>query len=375
MQRGLLNVVIDGQFGSTGKGKIAAYLACKHNIDAAICNNMSNAGHTFYVDGRKYVAYHLPAAAANRRTKLYIGPTAAITVKMLIEELEAFSDLNVADRLFIHPRAVIITDECKQWEKENLVRISSTTKGCGRAMAMKVMRHPDTVLAGDVLELADFVIDEDVWRSEILALLAQGATVLAESAQGFGLSLNHGRMYPYCTSRDITVAQVLSDCGVPPRKLGHVYASMRCHPIRVGNVKKDDGEMVGFSGPVFDDQRELTWEDITRISGSALPISERTTVTNKVRRVFTWSDQQVAWFNALCEPDFIFLNFVNYLDAGILNKDSSVDLHEYPRVYDFMLRLQGKFHVPVAYLGTGPEEKAIIDCCCDPVELAAVGRL
>ena len=42
-----VTIVIDGQAGSCGKGKICGYLACHDSFSISINNWSSNAGHTF----------------------------------------------------------------------------------------------------------------------------------------------------------------------------------------------------------------------------------------------------------------------------------------------------------------------------------------
>lgn len=44
---GKLNIIMDGQFGSTGKGSLAAYLGLNHPADIYLSNLSPNAGHTF----------------------------------------------------------------------------------------------------------------------------------------------------------------------------------------------------------------------------------------------------------------------------------------------------------------------------------------
>src|SRR5574340_756504 len=61
---GKANVVIGGQYGSEGKGKLYAYLYENYHIDLAICDFQPNAGHTCYLkDGTKVVSKALPLAA------------------------------------------------------------------------------------------------------------------------------------------------------------------------------------------------------------------------------------------------------------------------------------------------------------------------
>ena len=55
-----LNILIDGQFGSTGKGLFSSYISSCTKVDIAISNSSPNAGHTFYTSIGKHVVKHLP---------------------------------------------------------------------------------------------------------------------------------------------------------------------------------------------------------------------------------------------------------------------------------------------------------------------------
>ncbi len=56
-----LDLIVDLQYGSTGKGLIAGYLAEKHGYDCVVNANMPNAGHTYIDDkGQKMVHKVLP---------------------------------------------------------------------------------------------------------------------------------------------------------------------------------------------------------------------------------------------------------------------------------------------------------------------------
>lgn len=363
---GRMNIVLDGQWGSTGKGKLAAWLAEEYAVELAVCDFQTNAGHTVVMDdGTKHVLQQLPVAAAVRRDcVLAINAGASLTLGKLFEEIDAF---DAADRLIIHPHAVIVTDSCREFEAQNLNRISSTLKGCGAALGMKAMRHPSVVLAKDVPELRKWVRDT---TPVILDFLASGKMVMGEGAQGFDLSLNHGHEYPYVTSRDVSTASFLSNACLPPQMLGHVYGCVRTFPIRVGNAFDAAGEQIGHSGPWYKDQEELSWEDVTRISDSKVDLLERTTVTQKVRRVFTFSFQQYEKFVRACAPTHIFLNFVNYIDAratGVREwKSLPAEVHTFVRE----LRTSGaravnaftNLPIPeVKFLGTGPKMSDMVE--------------
>lgn len=67
------NLIIDGQFGSTGKGLIASAIAEQCHVDLAVGRLSPNAGHTFYLDGKKNVTKLLPVAW-NHATKKHDLP-------------------------------------------------------------------------------------------------------------------------------------------------------------------------------------------------------------------------------------------------------------------------------------------------------------
>lgn len=307
MQAGKANVVIGGQWGSEGKGKLVGYLTCKHTIDIAVCNFMPNAGHTFVDrDGIKHVFKQLPTSAFDPNVHLIINAGAGIRKDTFLSEIEKY---NVKGRLTVHPRAIVIEDKDREWEAQNLAYISSTGQGAGSALSRKISRASTVQLARDVDWLEPFIGDTS---ATVLRALMKGATVLVEGAQGYGLSINHGTDYPHCTSRDVTVSALLSDAGIHPSMIGTVYGAVRTLPIRVGHMYDDEGRKIGDSGPGYFDQRELTWEEVSEKAG--MKVTEQTTVTDKTRRVFTFSMEQYRHFLWANRPDEMFLNFVNYLD-------------------------------------------------------------
>ena len=74
LSSGKFNILIDGQFGSTGKGLLANYIGMFNHIDIAVSNASSNAGHTFYnTDGKKIIVKHLPVSGIiNKRSLIYL---------------------------------------------------------------------------------------------------------------------------------------------------------------------------------------------------------------------------------------------------------------------------------------------------------------
>jgi adenylosuccinate synthase len=163
-----------------------------------------------------------------------------------------------------------------------------------------------------------------------------GKTVVVEVPQGFSLSLNASGFYPYTTSRDCTLQQGLSDAGIHPRYFHRSMAVIRTYPIRVGNITDGNG-VIGYSGDVYLDQQETSWSALGQPE-------ERTTVTKRVRRVFDFSAVQYWEMLEYSEPDYVFLNFLNYMNA-----DQVRVLEERMDNVERSLRIK-----PVRFYGYGP---------------------
>jgi len=307
--RGKLNLLAGGQLGSEGKGLLAHYVGVNNHIDIAISNASSNAGHTFYwnlhsKNVEKHITKHLPiSGVVNKRTTIYLCAGSIINPKILLKEIEE-NNVN-SENVNIHPRAAIITD--KDIENETLSSsvktIASTMSGVGSALVRKINRK--AVLAKDCKDLKYFIKELDLQY-----YMDNDCTLLMEIPQGMDLSLNHGLSYPYCTSRDITPSSALNDANVHPSYLGTTIMVIRTFPIRVGNVVENNVE-VGNSGPFPDDCVETSWEELCLEK-------EYTTRTNRIRRVATFSISQYKKMLKIFKPNYILLNFCNYLSKDNL---------------------------------------------------------
>lgn len=293
------HVLVDGSFGSTGKGVLAAWLAAQQvwdeRISGVISNAGPNSGHTFYHGDEKHVLKQLPTFAVASHLlgytiPIYLSAGAVIDPVILNAEIKRYPGIPV----MVHPNAAVITDADRHSEADpagTISAVAGTRSGTGMALARKIMRDPSAIARNDVrIEGATIeALDLQWWKQ----------SYFVEVSQGFSLGINQP-FYPKVTSRECTVSQALADAGLPPAACTRTYMSCRTFPIRVGNV---DGHS---SGDWYPDQEETSWE--------ALGVeAERTTVTNRVRRVATFSDEQ---FRAACRannPDVVFMNFMNYL--------------------------------------------------------------
>ena len=304
-----VDLVIDMQFGSTGKGLIAGYLAEKYGHDVVLTANMPNAGHTYInAAGRKWVHKALPSGITSPNLKIVgIGPGAVFDQERLFKEIGDSADVLNGKEVWIHECAAVLSPRHKEKEASALSAVSSTMQGSAAATVEKMMRDPNSaVLARNCLEHDASIDSEDglavkvrvVSNKEWIEMLYGAERILAEGAQGYSLGLNAG-FWPYCTSRDCTPARFMADMAIPLGMLKNTVGTMRCHPIRVGNTAD------GFSGPCYPDQKELTWEEL-----GVEP--ETTTVTGRIRRVFSFSPLQAREAIMACQPTHIFLNFCNY---------------------------------------------------------------
>lgn len=306
-------VLTDGQFGSTGKGVIAAAMAeCfADQVDLVVSNAGPNSGHTFYANGERVVLKQLPsfAVAASKiphyrvmndfpgkgvdgsiAPPIYLSAGAVIDPEILVRECEEHKY-----QVSVHPNAAIIYAEDKHHDLQNVQSMASTGQGVGPAIINKLRR-----VEGGTVDTSEWRLrapssvvierpDHDFFADKMMFF---------EVSQGFSLGINSG-FYPHVTTRECTVAQAISDAGLSPKTFQKSILSVRTFPIRVGSTENS-------SGPCYPDQMETSWDRI------GVP-QEYTTVTKRVRRVFTWSDLQFKEAVFANTPEAIFLNFCNYL--------------------------------------------------------------
>lgn len=306
---GYVDTIVGGQFGSEAKGAAAAWLADEltsnggYKYEITTTNAGAQAGHTSIHRGIKRVVFHLPTAPLIARANdgrdhpIYLNAGTVIDVDVLEQEIK---DNNIKN-LLIHPMASIITDECRKAENRldsAQTKIASTRKGVGEAISRKVLRSG--MVARDHSFTKPYVQYMNLNR-----MLSGGMAMLMEIPQGISLSLNQSGFYPYTTSRDCTPSSGMSDAGIHPSFLGRSMMVIRTFPIRVGNITAGD-KTLGTSGDFYHDQHETSWEELG-------VQAEITTVTKRVRRVFTFSRKQLEDSYWIARPDVVFLAFCNYI--------------------------------------------------------------
>ena len=334
-----VTIVVGGQYGSEGKGKVTHWLAREQRAQYAIRVGGPNSGHTVVQDGRRFVLRHLPTPVLLDDVIGVVPAGAYLDVDVLLREVEETG--LTKDRLLIHPSAVVIDDSMRADERQAGLsqKIASTGQGVGGAVAQRAMRRSSVKFAGDTKSLRRFVHTE---LDRVLASsFAHGDRAIIEGTQGFGLSILHGGHYPYATSRDTTAAGALSEAGLSPRDVDCVVLTLRTFPIRVG----------GASGPL---PLETTWEAVASDCSAGVDLTEYTTVTGRPRRVAEFHEAVVSRAIQANRPDLVFLNHVDYFDYTIHERTNVTPWARY-RISELESRLGSK----IDHIGSGPSH--IID--------------
>jgi adenylosuccinate synthase len=273
------NVVVVGlQWGDEGKGKVVDVLA-EHFDVVARYQGGANAGHTVFVDGRKFILQLIPTGILRPEKKAAIGQGVVVNPDALLQEIEAVekNGVSVGDRLLISDRAHLImpyhrSHETAAEEARGVGRIGTTSKGIGptyedkagrRGLRTCDLRNPEqfvkkckAVLAEkDRIGAALFGgarFSGDRWVEQYFATakkivpyladvslylnneINRGRRVLFEGAQGTLLDLDQGT-YPYVTSSSATAGGASTGTGVGPLQIGAVIGVSKAYATRVGS--------------------------------------------------------------------------------------------------------------------------------------------
>lgn len=301
-----ISIVVGGQFGSEGKGKVALEIVRRSEGPVTVTRvGGPNSGHTAYGrDGKKWALRQMPAACIDRDVDVVFPAGSYLDLDILLREIEQLD--YPRDRIHISKYANVITDEQKAWEKDaDLIgAIGSTGSGVGAAVMASVAREAKNFPFVAVHAEHNGRVEQ--YRRDTTTLLhdklLQGERIVIEGSQGFGLSLLDGGHWPKATARSTTAAAALAEAGLSPRYVDDVTMVLRSFPIRVA----------GKSGPLVG---ETTWADIARGSGRKDDIREYTTVTHKERRVGVFDPVLVRRALAANAPHRLVLNHLDYIGS------------------------------------------------------------
>jgi len=332
---GVADILVGGQYGSEGKGKLADLLA--HRYHYLVRSGGPNAGHTVRARNYEHCFHHLPSGAlGNPQAGLLIAAGATLDLAGFMEEVLS---VGVAERTWVDPNAVLISDDDRTLERELVGEVGSTAQGVGSATARRVWRRG--VRTADREPLLRDLVRAGVRVSELVSTaLSAGNRVMLEGTQGSALSIWHGP-YPFTTSRDTNASGLAAEVGVPPSQVGDVWMVLRTFPIRVG----------GNSGPLAG---EITWEDVAEqaaLDPKLLRSNELTSTTKRQRRVARFNWPEVVRAVQLNRPTRLFLTMADYLSPHAAHRTNWAELPD--EVLSFCVKLEEVTGVPVAGVSTG----------------------
>lgn len=270
-------MVVGGQWGDEGKGKVVDLLAARFPVVVRY-NGGHNAGHTVRFADRRFALHLVPSGIVHPHVDCYLAAGMVIDPIALVSELDRLAGEGVehAGRLFVSPRAALILpthgrlDGAREGAR-GTARIGTTGRGIGPAyqdlagrggLRAFLLAEPERLRAEAAalmrthqreLELLhddhDLDLEEALERlctaaarlapllrevgPEIRRHAAAGDDILFEGAQGVMLDLTWGT-YPFVTSSSCLPGAAATSCGIGPRLLGPVLGIMKAYVTRVG---------------------------------------------------------------------------------------------------------------------------------------------
>jgi len=324
-------VVIGGQWGDEGKGRVVDLIARDASVIARYSAS-NNAGHTIINQLGLFALHVVPAGIFYPDKTCIIGNGVAVDPAVLLEEIDSIEARGVnTDRLFVSDRAHVIMpyhpiiDRLDE-EMRGAAAVGTTGRGNGPVFADKVARMG--IRMGDMIDpeafrarlsivlpyknavltklydapaldleevlttygeyakrLAPRVCDTSVIARDALE---RGEHILLEGAQGALLDLDGGT-YDYVTSSvpSSTAAGAATGLGIGPASIKNIVGVYKAYMTRVGN------------GPMPTELLDETGQ-ILRMQG---PRPEIGTTTGRPRRT--------GWFDAVASRYSVALNSVN----------------------------------------------------------------
>ena len=271
------NIIIVGtQWGDEGKGKIVDYLT--ETTDLVVrAQGGSNAGHTVYNEGKKYVLHLMPSGILWPGKECVIGNGVVIDPLGFIKEIEGLEEKgipvtpeklrisNAAHLVFPHHRALDVARE----QRRGKGKLGTTGRGIGPAYGDKIERsglrvndliQPERLEAKfrarfeqltktlEGIEVEDPEVTLEQYKAAgarlaphvsntvefIHAAMRDGKQLLFEGVQGAYLDIDHGT-YPFVTSSNTTAGGACTGSGVSPTNIDEVIGVCKAYTTRVGS--------------------------------------------------------------------------------------------------------------------------------------------
>jgi hypothetical protein len=112
-------IVVGGQYGSEGKGKVVALLGNRAKSPWLVRCGGPNSGHTVTIAGQQVVLRQVPSCAEPEKATFCIAAGCAVDETLILRELDLLSIDR--DKIIVDPRAVLINDDDREAEAHMFV--------------------------------------------------------------------------------------------------------------------------------------------------------------------------------------------------------------------------------------------------------------
>jgi len=315
-------VVLGGQWGDEGKGKLVDWLT-EHVSAVVRFQGGHNAGHTLIIDGEKTVLSLIPSGILHPHVRCYIGNGVVLSLPDLLKEITMLErqGTQVQERLFVSDSCVLILPSHIALDKAQQAMtnaaIGTTRRGIGPAYEDKVARRavrvcdffsPKTCqdklrslldyhnfllthyyqaepvdfsqtfdqMSDMMLQLKPLVTDVGM---RLAAHSQANERILFEGAQGTLLDVDHGT-YPFVTSSNPTAGAAATGSGLGPCDIDYVLGIVKAYTTRVGGgpfpteLTDQYGQMLADRGheygAVTGRPRRCGWLDIAALRKAAV---------------------------------------------------------------------------------------------------------
>jgi len=232
-------VIVGGQWGDEGKGKIVDFLTEKADLTARF-NGGNNAGHTVVIKDEVFKFHLIPSGIIHKGKLNILGNGMVIDPKVLVGEIEDLEKrgCSISEKnLIISENAHVISEKHIEEDKATGGKIGTTSRGIGPCYKDKIVRSG--------IRIVDYVKEESRYAKKLGPLvkdtslvvnqyLENKKNILLEGAQGTLLDIDHGT-YPFVTSSNVIAGGACTGLGIGPNKIDTVIAIMKAYVTRVGS--------------------------------------------------------------------------------------------------------------------------------------------
>lgn len=313
-------VIVGLQLGDESKSRVVDYLA-KSNTYIVRFNGSSNAGHTTWVDGKKFVFHLLPSGILHKHTINVIATGVLLDPIALADEINEMRGAGITitpETLKISARCSVVTElhrAMDAWEedKRGTNKIGTTKRGVGPAAVEKAARQNMRIIdvvRGDTTKFIDkktfieqatkynfsalypdFIEKIEKAAQELKPFLCdtslfiynavQKGNVIFEGAQATLLDIDHGAAFPFITSSNCLSSYAATSSGIGAHYLNEVIGVMKPYITYIGSKNRpfptimddrDDNRITELGaefGATTGRKRNCGWLDLVQLRYAA----------------------------------------------------------------------------------------------------------